>query len=212
MTSTHPPHVAPADPQTIELSYTHRHSILDDASDPQFWYVSADAHTGDAELVVHVGDLELVRVDPYREDTFAVLDGYDADLALIAETALDPRNCRVHPDLEARLEPHGSDLLILGQAQLAPAWRGRGIGVLMAGLAVKHLSGGCQAALCYPAPLDRPEDEDAATWHGAVESLSSVWSQLGFEHFRNGVHVLDLALVTLDEAIDRLQRQQSPRA
>lgn len=202
----------PADPQTIELSYTHEHSILDDGSEPQFWHVSADAHTGDEEPAVHVGDLELVRVDPYYSDTFAVLDSYDADLGLIAETVLDPHTGRVHPDLEAQLEPHGSDLLILDQVQLVPTWRGRGIGLLMAGLAVKHLSGGCQAALCYPSLLGQAEDENPATRRAAVTTLSSVWSQLGFEHFRNGVHVLDLALVTLDEAIDRLQRQHTPRA
>jgi hypothetical protein len=31
------------------------------------------------------------------------------------------------------------------------------------------------------------------------QKLGKVWAQLGFEHFRDGVHVLDLNLVTLEE-------------
>jgi hypothetical protein len=41
----------------------------------------------------------------------------------------------------------------------------------------------------------------------AVVTLSEVWGQLGFEHFRGGVHGLDLNLVTLDESLERLRKQ-----
>lgn len=207
--SPHPHQALPADPRTIELSYTHHHGMVDaDTGEPEVWHVRAGIDTGDDESGCHVGDLQLVCIDPYRiTDAVVVLDAYDADLGLIAETVLDQQEGGLQRDLEARLEPHGSDLLVLHEVQLNPQWRGHGIGVLLAGQAIKRLSGGCQAALCYPAPLDWPEREDPTQWQAAVATLSSVWSQLGFEHFRNGVHVLDLALVTLDNAIVRLQRR-----
>jgi hypothetical protein len=37
--------------------------------------------------------------------------------------------------------------------------------------------------------------------------LSELLSQLGFEHFRDGVHVLDLNLVTLDERLEWLRKR-----
>lgn len=200
----------PADPRRIELSYTHRHDLLSGVDDePEIWHARAGVYTDDSdEPLCHVADLELVLIDPYRtSDLLAVLDSYDADLGLIAATVLHPKTGGLHPDLEARLELLGSRLLILHHVHLSPQWRGYGIGVLLAGLAIKRLSGGCQAAICYPAPLDWPEDEEAAQWQAAVAALSEVWSHLGFEHFSNGVHVLDLALVTLDEAIHRLQQR-----
>jgi hypothetical protein len=36
-----------------------------------------------------------------------------------------------------------------------------------------------------------------------------VWSQLGFEHFRDGVYVLDLGTITLDEAVEQLRERIS---
>ncbi len=41
----------------------------------------------------------------------------------------------------------------------------------------------------------------------ASACLSEVWSQLGFEHFRDGLHVLDLNLVTLDARLERLRKR-----
>lgn len=81
----------------------------------------------------------------------------------------------------------------------------------MAGLAIKRLSGGCRAAVCYPSPPNGPgndqTDEDPIQRQVAVATLSEVWSQLGFTHFRDAVHVLDLALVTLNEAIEHLRKR-----
>lgn len=203
----------PADPGAIELSYTHRHGLFDTGdAEPEIWNVTADVWSGEDEPDDHVGNLELVRIDPYRlADALLVLDSYDADLGLIAATVLDEHAGGLNRGLAARLEVHGNDLLIVHEIQLDPKWRGHGLGALLAGLAIRRLSGGCQAAVCYPAPLDWDENGDPDRWDTAVAALSTVWSRLGFQHFRNGVHVLDLALVTLDEAIARLQhRLQQP--
>ena len=94
--------------------------------------------------------------------------------------------------------------------RLTPGWRGFGLGVLLAGTAIKKLSGGVRAAVCYPAPIDEPDDgepDGPAAREQAIEALSRVWARLGFEHFRDGVHILDLSLVTLDESLGRLHKR-----
>ena len=47
---------------------------------------------------------------------------------------------------------------------------------------------------------------DPAERQKAVAALNRVWASLGFEHFRNGIHVLDLNLTTLDENLSQLRK------
>ena len=100
---------------------------------------------------------------------------------------------------------------LLHSVRLVPEWRGFGLGALLAGTAIRKLSGGARAAVCYPAPLNEPtqagtDDRGDAEWDKAVVALQQAWSRLGFEHFRDGVHVLDLSLVTLDEKLGQLRK------
>jgi hypothetical protein len=85
-------------------------------------------------------------------------------------------------------------------------------GVLLAGTAIKKLAGGVRVVVCDPAPLPDADiqeelegnpDEQAAV----TATLSEVWGQLGFEDFRDGVHVLDLNLTTLDDCLEALRRR-----
>jgi hypothetical protein len=212
MTRT-PNRTPPADPWRIDLTYRYRQRWWFTGDDePEVWEVSADvsADSGTHQLA-HVGDLELVRVDlAQTRDAFGVLDGGDADLGRIAEVILDPASSQLDPALDAQLEPLGSHLLILKTARLTPEWRGFGLGVLLAGIAIKQLAGGARAAVCDPMPLpdlqDADVEEDPVEREVAIACLSEVWSQLGFEHFRDGVHVLDLNLVTLDERLEELRK------
>ena len=121
------------------------------------------------------------------------------------------------PDAERPIHAHstwrvtlGDRILILNSVRLIPEWRGFGLGILLAGTAIKKLSGGVRAAVCYPAPTGEPADgqpDSPAALEQAIEALSRAWAQLGFEHFRDGVHVLDLSLVTLDESLGRLHKR-----
>ena len=98
--------------------------------------------------------MTIVLVDIYdTRDPFGLLDGEDADLGLIAEHLQRGRR-QLDPDLDEQLEPLGSRILILNSVRLAPEWRGFGLDVLLAGTAIKKLSGGVRAAVCYPAPID----------------------------------------------------------
>ena len=206
-----PGRVPPDDPQNITLAYRHDQSWRSGADqEPGSWHVSADV-SGDSGMDAesHVGDMTIVVVDLYQtRDPFGLLDGEDADLGAVAGTVFNARTGELDPDLDDLLEPIGDRILILNSVRLTPEWRGFGLGVLLAGTAIKKLSGGARAAVCYPAPISEPGDEEpdsAAAREQAIAALSRAWAQLGFEHFRDGVHVLDLSLVTLDESLRRLR-------
>jgi hypothetical protein len=205
-----PRRLPPADPQHITLSYRHDHGWWYDADTaPETWHLSADIYDDSGtHIEAHVGDMRIVAIDVYEtRDPFSLLDGEEADLGLIAETIFDVSSGRLDTGLEDLLEPLGSRILILNSVRLTAPWRGYGLGALLAGIAIKKLGGGARAAVCYPAPINEQDDEqDPATREQAVEALGRVWAQLGFEHFRDGVHVLDLNLITFEESLDRLRK------
>lgn len=208
-----PSRIPPADPWNITLTYRHEHPWWFNPDDaPETWHVCADIHDDSGtHLESHVADMNIVIIDVYdTRDPFSLLDGQDADLGFIAETIFPANTGRLDQDLDDRLEPIGSRILILNSVRLAPGWRGFGLGVLLTGTAIKKLSGGVRAAVCYPAPIDEPDadetDDPVARAH-AITTLSRVWTEVGFEHYRHGVHVLDLRLVTLDEHLERLRKR-----
>jgi hypothetical protein len=211
-----PGHVPPANPWSITLTYQHEHPWWFSADDaPSSWHVSADIYDDSGTHVEsHVGDINIVLIDVYdTRDPFSLLDGEDADLGLIAETIFSGGSGGLAPDLDMRLEPIGSQILILNSVRLAAEWRGFGLGVLLTGTAIKKLSGGARAAVCYPAPINEltsghpnTRQDDSAERQKAVAALDRVWARLGFEHFRNGIHVLDLNLATLDENLSQLRK------
>ena len=203
----------PDDPWSITLTYRHDHRWWSGTNEePESWHVSADVFDDSGMHVKsHVGDMTIVVIDVYQtHDPFGLLDGEDADLGAIAGTIFDARTGQLDPDLDDLLEPMGDRILILSSVRLTPGWRGFGLGVLLAGTAIKKLSGGVRAAVCYPAPIDELNDEEPdspAAREQAIAALGKVWARLGFEHFRDGVHVLDLSLVTLDESLGRLHKR-----
>ena len=204
----------PGDPWSVTLTYRHQHYWWFSADNaPETWHVSADIDDGSGPNGgSHVGDMDITLVDAYEtSDPFALLDGQDAELGHVAGTLFDAGDGRLDPDLDEQLEPIGSRILILHSVRLVRQWRGFGLGALLAGSAIRKLSGGARAAVCYPAPLNEPPEAGTgersdAEWDTAVAALQQVWARLGFEHFRDGVHVLDLSLVTLDQKLAQLRK------
>ena len=141
----------PTDPWRIDLTYQHRQRWWFDAdTEPEAWQISADvSDDSGTHRAAHVGDMEIVLIDlSQTTDPSGVLDGEDADLGRIAETIFDPATGQLDPVLDHQLQPHGSRILILASVRLTPRWRGFGLGVLLAGTAIKKLAGGARAAVC----------------------------------------------------------------
>ena len=201
----------PADPWLISLDYRRNRPWWYDADDAVTrWTVAAHVQDDDGHPGDHVAEIDVAVVEPDRtRDPISLLDGEDGDLGLVAETILDLSSGDLDPDFDALLEAAGSQILVLNRVELTAPWRGFGLGALLAGTALRELSGGARAAVCYPAPIDdAAEDQaDPCSRRRAVASLERVWAGLGFVPFRNGIHVLDLGLVTLEESLAKLRAQ-----
>lgn len=208
-------HMPPADPSGIELRYTHSHHWDDLGNPVEVWHVSMDVPDGEDRnglpAAHHVGDIEILLVNPDDADTEYCLAAQSDHLRAIAFKILDLDNTGsgMHPDLEARIEPlkhfepAGARLLIINHIKLAPEWRGFGLGILLAALVIERLSRGCRAAISTLVTALSLMPDSAP---GSIDP-EEVWAQLGFEHFRDGIYVVDLAKSALYEAIDKLRHR-----
>ncbi|MFD6802680.1 hypothetical protein [Streptomyces cyaneofuscatus] len=199
----------PGPVSAIQLSYRNDQSWWDTGeNEPEIWHVSADLVEHETEEIIeHVGDFEFFRADPYEtRDLFGVLDGYEGDVAAIAEALLDHSTGHFRDDLDEYAEIMGSGMLLLNSAKLKAEWRGFGLGVVLAGRAIKRLGSGSRGAACYPAPLESADDSDT-THAKAIAALGRTWEQLGFEPYRSGVYVLNLGSVALGEALPALTKR-----
>jgi hypothetical protein len=173
-TANHPP----ADPWLIGLTYSHQQRWWFTGDDePEGWAVSADLadpdHTHQAS---HVGDLEIVLVDlECIRNPFDVLDVEDALLGRIAEILFDPATGQLDPLLDAQLEPLGSPCSS-SRRPTHPGMAGLWLGVLLAGTAIKKLSGGVRFASWTHVGLARPCSRSAADrlpWGQRTSALST---------------------------------------
>lgn len=113
-----------------------------------------------------------------------------------------PKTGDLTAELLERLEGIGSSLLILNSVSLAPAWRGFGVGALLAGEALLTLEGDASCIATYLGPMDGSTGAARST---AVGKLGQVWAALGFRPFTAGVWVLDPAQVALPNAVESLR-------
>jgi hypothetical protein len=158
-----PARLPPADLDDVALTYRHRHYSWDDANTaPETWHVCADIYDDSgADVVDHVADMDIVAVDVYdTRDPFSLLDDEHADLGIVAGTIFNVRSGELDQELDELIDPLGSRILILNSVRLAPHWRGFGLGALLAGIAIRKLSGGARAAVCCPAPLGETDEDE----------------------------------------------------
>ena len=86
------------------------------------------------------------------------------------------------PGLEDIIEPDDDAVLVLKSVELADAWRGFGLGPLIAAHALRRLSPGCGVVLVHPSPIDA----SGMTSQGlgrARQRLRETWATLGFVSF-----------------------------
>lgn len=112
--------------------------------------------------MIHVGDFEIVLLDLNQvNDLQTALRRSRDRLVPIVDLLLDRDGTGLHPEIDERLHSTCSRLAILTWAELTPGWRGFGLGVLLAGLAMKHLSTGARGTICYPMPhLDQVRTDE----------------------------------------------------
>ncbi len=167
----------PADPWSISLTYHHEHLWWygpDDA--PERWHISADILDDSGHPESHVGDIQIVIVDiDETGDPSDLLDGESGILVTSRESYSGLAAASWTPDLDDQLEVFGGRVLILDTVRLAREWRGLGLGVLLAGTAIKKLSADARFAACYPAPLDdNPDPAQDETQDGSAARRKAI--------------------------------------
>lgn len=199
------PRAFPADPAGIRLSYLHEHPWNGDTTAAEVWHVSADAYVDDDADPFHVADIEIVIVDIFHNShPLSALQALDTDLGPVPNLLFSPLTGRLAVDLKERWEPHRSRVLILNWVELEPEWRGYGLGLTLAGAAIKRLSAEVRAVVSCPR-LDHDTSMDDESRMYAEAYLPLVWERLGFEHVRDGL--FDLDLTTLDRSLADLAKR-----
>ncbi|MEU1707604.1 hypothetical protein ABZ478_19700 [Streptomyces sp. NPDC005706] len=216
----------PANPSLISLSYHHEHPARAYEFDNtlEAWTVAAriDAAILAEDMAAHhdvdqvtldpiedvaVGRMSFVRVRMFGpDDPFQAMDAYTGDLSRIGETVLDiGRSKFAHAFAKTLAHPVG-DLLIMDRVILEPAWRGFGLGPVLASVAIRRLSQDCVAVACEPGPADGREMTEEQH-HQAAAKLARLWSTIGFEPFQDGVHILDCHLQRPQDLLTERQKE-----
>ena len=94
------------------------------------------------------------------------------------------------------------DVLLCERTWIEPRYRGHKLGLLIKALSISALGRGCGIAVTYPAPFEGNAED--VTRDRAIAALGAHWSELGFEHFKDGVWVLDLSAITFTQRMDAL--------
>ncbi|WP_235438968.1 hypothetical protein [Streptomyces yangpuensis] len=134
------------------------------------------------------------------------MDAYTGDVCRIGETVLDVASGEWDSAFEEALAHPVGDLLVMDRVSLEPAWRGFGLGPVLAGAAVRRLSKDCAAVACEPGSADGRDLTEAQ--HGeAAAKLADTWSRIGFEPLADGVHILDCRLRRPHDLLAERQRE-----
>ncbi|WP_159054303.1 hypothetical protein [Streptomyces sp. AS58] len=211
----------PGDPARLYLHYGHGHPAVpyDFEDTLESWCVTVtyglardekwddeDEDSRAPAAGTEVGHLILWRLRDYAGDNrWEAADAESGDLEVIASTVLGRSG---HDGYSAAFEeavthPVG-DLLLLDRVSLNKAWRGFGLGPVLAAEAIRRLFAGCCAVAVYPAMGEYPEDREQVTEayrRQAKKKIAALWQSIGFRPFRRGVWLLDTALREPEELL-----------
>jgi hypothetical protein len=135
------------------------------------------------EKCVHrlrVGVFGLVRVRcDGSQSPFWALEEASQSLYEIAQTIFNADGNGFTEEFQEIAEWGGDDVLVLDKAEIVEAWRGFGLGPMVAAEAIHRLAPGCGAVLVHPAPTDtRDMTEEQREY--ACGRLRETWATLGF--------------------------------
>jgi hypothetical protein len=170
----------------------------------QRWQITYGAYDNNEDLVDKIADIEIAICELDHPELWYLLDGISSSYEDVASAVLDPDTGDLRDELHEMSDfGYGSHLMIPNTMEMADDYRHGGLGPVILGIAMSRLQRGCGLAAIKPAPLG-PGTLDGKTFDDGVSALGRTWSKLGFEHFRDGIWVLDFALVTFDEHLRSL--------
>ncbi|MFD2414997.1 hypothetical protein [Amycolatopsis pigmentata] len=206
----------PGEVDSIVIDYSSRQHAFktDEEQRLHQWYAKVECLDDVGDPAYQVGYVLAYTVGfDHMTDPFMILDAETADLAHIGGIVFDLETGELDQELGERVEPFGDGLLIIDSVRLEPEWRGHGLGPLVVGMVIERLGEGRQLAALQAAPTERRNDAgevvdkiseaDRAT---AAGKLGALWSQLGFEFFKDEVWVLNLGMRTFGDRLAAIRR------
>ena len=157
-----------------------------------------------------IGNIDVFSATIGHPSVYEALDSYSMDLTRVADALVVPSTGELKEHVEERLELIGSQLLVLNEVRLDEAWKGFGLGALLAGEALVALNHGAMIAATVPGSLPDPPDYDGPEKspfevRQATAKLGEVWAQIGFEPLSDGVWIVDLAMRHLYDGVSALR-------
>ncbi|WP_328561043.1 hypothetical protein [Streptomyces coelicoflavus] len=196
----------PGDPRRLNLEYRTWHFVGSEGDENGFdeWHVSVrssrylDRPKWSAQKTVQheIGSMRLFRLrmdERFSPFPFSDAEAYDTDLSNLVLGVYDLGRGGYRQEFRDEMTTCDGDLLVLFDMRLDPAWRGFGLGPVLAAEAVWTLADGCSAVITATHPTefpDRPGPE--AEYRRAAEKIAALWESVGFrQRTRPLGHLLD---------------------
>ncbi|MFD6465219.1 hypothetical protein [Streptomyces goshikiensis] len=129
---------------------------------------------------LRVGVLDLVKIRwGGSQNPYWAMEEESQNLAEIAEVIFNEEHTGFTEEFEEIADWGGSDVLVLDKAEVVEAWRGFGLGPMIAADAFRRLAPGCCAVMVHPAPIDAT-GMSKEEWARGRDRLREMWATLGF--------------------------------
>ncbi|MFG3131207.1 hypothetical protein [Streptomyces tendae] len=183
----------PGNPRLLNLEYRSSHFVSSEGDENGFdeWHVSIRSGRSP-----EIGRMTLFRLrmdERFSPFPFSDAEGYDVGLSNLVLGVYDLGRGGYAPEFRDEMTTCDGDLLALYEIRLDPAWRGFGLGPVLAAEAVWTLADGCSAVTTATHPTefpDRPRSE--AEYRRAAEKIAALWESVGFrQRTRPLGHLLD---------------------
>ena len=196
----------PGDPRRLNLEYRTWHFVASEGDENGFdeWDVSVrssrylDRPKGAAAKTVQheIGSMRLFRLrmdERFSPFPFSDAEAYDTGLSNLVLGVYDLGRGGYRQEFRDAMTSSDGDLLVLHDLRLEPAWRGFGLGPVLAAEAVWTLADGCSAVLAATHITEFPDGPMSEAEFGrAGEKITALWESVGFRRRARPLgHLLD---------------------
>ncbi|NEB08329.1 hypothetical protein G3I32_05500 [Streptomyces coelicoflavus] len=183
----------PGNPRMLNLEYQSSHFVSSEGDENGFDAWDVSIRWGQSP---EIGRMKLFRLrmdERFSPFPFSDAEAYDVGLSNLVLGVYDLGRGGYRQEFRDTMTTCDGDLLVLFDVRLDPAWRGFGLGPVLAAEAVWTLADGCSAVITDTHPTefpDRPRPE--AEYRRAVEKIAALWESVGFRRRARPLgHLLD---------------------
>jgi GNAT superfamily N-acetyltransferase len=180
-------------PSTIKLRVTHDRN-LKTRSEPDDWIRDINVDILEADQKIGTGTLHVIQAENALECDVTLHDLVDAHSDTTTQCGsvvydLSRGNQDFRPVIYRLFEIDPIlDILLLAALEIEPAFRGRGIGLIVLSKMIQRWGKDCSLTVMKPYPLQfsQKEAEETKEFKRALGKLVKYYSRLGFKKIPNG--------------------------